>query len=274
MASCECSGTDNTKAKLRGYRLSCEEPTNRLYGSFVPARDFLKRAFARVGLDVHRLDLTHNASRAATLRRHGITVVLDVGANTGQYVRRLRDFGYDQRVVSFEPVPEVFIELRNGLCEDERWHGVQAAVGVHPGTATIHVMRDSKCSSLLRPKGISDYIADAAVAAQIEVPVVSLDHAWEEFVRPDDQVAVKMDVQGFEGAVLDGLAAHMRFVSVIELEMALTGLYEGAVAPQDLLMRVCREGFGIVSLDRGFVDSATGQVLDSDVLLERRDAAP
>jgi FkbM family methyltransferase len=201
-----------------------------------------------------------------------VTVVLDVGANTGQYVDWLRDFGYDHQVVSFEPIPEVFGELRQRLHRDERWLGVQAAVGARGGTATMQVMRDSKCSSLLAPRAIGNYIPGAAVAESVEVPVVSLDDAWSQFVRPDDRVAVKIDVQGFEAAVLDGLAEHVRSVSVIEVEVALTELYEGATAPEELLRRLGKDGFGIVSLDRGFVDSDTGQVLDIDMLLERRDA--
>jgi FkbM family methyltransferase len=208
------------------------------------------------------------------MRRRGITVVLDVGANTGQYVRWLRDFGYDQRVVSFEPIPEVFDELRRRNLKDKGWVGVQAAVGAEPCTATMHVTHDSKCSSLLRPRGIDDYIPGAAPTASVEVPVVSLDQAWDDFVGAADQVAVKIDVQGFESAVLDGLAGHIASVQVIEVEVALTDLYAGAPAPHQLLQRLAQDGFGIVSWDRGFVDSGTGQVLDSDVLLERRDSVP
>jgi FkbM family methyltransferase len=225
----------------------------------------------RAGLDVHRLDLSHSASRVATLRRHRITVVLDVGANTGQYVDWLRSFGYHQRVVSFEPVPEVFEELRERLQGDELWLGVQAAVGAQSGTATMHVTHDSKCSSLLTPRRIDDYIPGAAVADSVEVALVSLDDQWDEFVRPDDRVALKVDVQGFEAAVLDGVADHVQSVSVIEVEVSLSELYEGAAAPAELLGRLGQDGFNIVSLDRGFVDSETGQVLDIDVLFERRD---
>jgi hypothetical protein len=83
---------------------------------------------------------------------------------------------------------------------------------------------------------------------------------------------VKIDVQGFEAAVLDGLTEHVRSVSVIEVEVAMTELYEGAPAPDELLRRLGQDGFDIVSLDRGFVDSVSGQVLDIDVLFERRDA--
>ena len=37
------------------------------------------------------------------LNHNNISIVLDVGANTGQYALSLRRFGYNKKIISFEP---------------------------------------------------------------------------------------------------------------------------------------------------------------------------
>ena len=60
--------------------------------------------------------------RALWMRYHGITLVLDVGANVGQYVERLRRLAqYTDRVVSFEPASDAFTVLINRSEQDALW---------------------------------------------------------------------------------------------------------------------------------------------------------
>ena len=63
------------------------------------------------------------------LRHHGITRVLDVGANEGGYATELRRFGYAGRIVSFEPVSESFRLLQSHARKDHLWTTLPYAVG-------------------------------------------------------------------------------------------------------------------------------------------------
>ena len=55
------------------------------------------------------------------IENRGINLVLDVGANTGQFGRSLRNRGYAGRIISFEPVKEAFTALENAARGDDLW---------------------------------------------------------------------------------------------------------------------------------------------------------
>jgi hypothetical protein len=101
---------------------------------------------------VQHLDL-HLASGpdplAALLRAFGVSCVLDVGANRGQFGLRLRLAGYHGRLVSFEPVSGPYRQLAKVAMRDDRWQAVPLAIGEREGRATIHVSSTSQFSSLL-----------------------------------------------------------------------------------------------------------------------------
>jgi len=83
------------------------------------------------------------------LRSRDINVVLDVGANRGQFGARLRADGYSGSIVSFEPASEPFRELMLRAEVDEKWEAHKIALGEIPGRANLNVsMSDTlvRCS--------------------------------------------------------------------------------------------------------------------------------
>lgn len=234
----------------------------------------MKKAAGRLGYDIHRRDLSHPARRAAAMRSRGIDLVLDVGANVGQYVSWLRQFGYAGQVVSFEPIPAVYAELERNLRGDAKWAGRRTALGAESTTANINVSASSLLSSMLETRTeLSARIAAASVSEVVEVPVVTLDEIWDEIVPASARVMLKIDVQGFEHSVLDGVARHLPQVHLLEIEMGLERLYEDGSSIYDLLPRISDSGFGVISIDSGYVDRDSGQVLDIDLLAGRPTSA-
>ena len=68
------------------------------------------------------------------LGAHGITLVIDVGANEGQYGAGLRRAGYTGRVVSFEPGAEAHRNLTQRAHADVQWDvAPRLALGAEPG---------------------------------------------------------------------------------------------------------------------------------------------
>jgi hypothetical protein len=79
-----------------------------------------------------------DGQRMFLLREFDLTAVLDVGANTGQYARRLRLGGCRGVIHSFEPGAEPFRELTGRASKDASWHAYQLALSDKPGLAEVH----------------------------------------------------------------------------------------------------------------------------------------
>src|SRR5271157_5196955 len=83
----------------------------------------VRRGLARVGLSLerapNRLGAPYHLARLLEIYR--ADCVLDVGANRGQFASMLRGAGYRGPLVSFEPVPEAYVELARLAAKDPLW---------------------------------------------------------------------------------------------------------------------------------------------------------
>lgn len=211
---------------------------------------------------------THAGSRQAALARHGVDVLIDVGANAGQYATALRGGGFAGRIVSVEPLDEPFAALAAAAEQDPRWTAVQCALSATAGELEMTVTADTRCSSVLVPAAIVGIEAGQPVSRSA-VAGRTLDEVCAETVPDDARLALKLDVQGYERTVLDGGGDALARALVVELEMPLVATYEGATLLPELLPGLAAAGFSVVSIEPGHRDRTTGQVYDVDVLLER-----
>jgi hypothetical protein len=99
-----------------------------------------------------------------------------------------------------------------------------------------------------------------------ETELVRLDDVLGEYLDGgrDRSLALKMDVQGFEGEVLDGAPRTLKDIRVIYTEMSLCPLYDREVTFFDLYSRILKLGFRCVGISPGFLDPTTWEVLQVD----------
>lgn len=141
------------------------------------AKDSVRRfTRSRLGLDFGNWAFTPAARRVHMWEHYGITTLVDVGANIGQYATEARKAGYDGTITSFEPVADVFATLQSAASADPLWETHQIALGARRDTLTMHLSEGSIFSSPLQV--LDDAVSASPDARQIateEVTVAPLD---------------------------------------------------------------------------------------------------
>lgn len=216
-----------------------------------------------------------DARRARFLRDAGVTCVLDVGANVGQYAQGLRAGGYAGRIVSFEPLGAAYQELAARAAADPSWDVRNVGLGAARFEAEINVAANSESSSLLPMGGEHESAApESRYVGTERIEVVPLDAIRDQVLGPADTAWVKVDVQGYELQVLEGAAGTLGRVRGLELELSLVPLYVGAPLIEDVIARVRALGFVLAAVEDVFTDPRTGDTLQYAGTFVRRDRAP
>lgn len=213
----------------------------------------------------------HWARITGLLASHGVTLVLDVGANTGQYAGALRQNGYAGRIVSFEPLAAAHAELGRAAAADDGWTiAPRCAVGAAPGEVAINVSPESDMSSLLdMTETAQRHLASARPTATETVTMTTLAAELPRHAGPDDVVFVKSDTQGYEAAVLDGLGDAATRVTGLQLELSLVPVYDGQPDHLVLLNRLAGMGFTPHLIIPGYWSRHYGRMLEYDVVCFR-----
>ncbi|MBA2270889.1 MAG: FkbM family methyltransferase [Chthoniobacterales bacterium] len=152
--------------------------------------------------------------------------VVDVGANVGQWSTMLLDLITPERLVIIEPQPVPFAELQRqfGKRPNVQLHNV--AIGDADGVTRLRITRDTTGASVLPPRDeMRELIGQNwAVESEIEVPMKTLDTLLSDTAEIS---LLKIDVQGFEKAVLAGASLSLTKTDFLLVELNYMPQYVG-----------------------------------------------
>ncbi|MEV0220025.1 FkbM family methyltransferase [Streptomyces sp. NPDC050704] len=208
---------------------------------------------------------------AALLERYRVNCVFDVGANTGQYGKGLRRFGYTGRIVSFEPVADTFAKLRRSAEKDPDWQVYNFALGREDAVQSIHVDWKSM-NSLLPPSEYGKGRYKRFVKGRTEeIEVRRLDGVMEKVLEgvADPRPYLKMDTQGFDMEVFAGAGKRIADFVGMQSEVAALRLYEGSPAMGEAIAAYEEAGFGITGMYPVTREEPSGRVVEFDCVMMR-----
>lgn len=230
----------------------------------------MKRLIRQMGFDLRR----HVPVAAATVRRmasHNVNLVLDVGANSGQFGKSLYDAGYEGRIVSFEPLSVAHKKLLKVSQSYPAWEVAErVAIGSEDGEIDIHVSDNSVSSSVLNM--LDAHVNAAPKSAYVgseRVLLHRLDSIVGEYIREDSVTFLKIDTQGYEDRVLKGSDSLLNEIVGVQLELSLVPLYADQRLYDELIGQMRDRGFSLWGIEPGFSDSVSGRTLQIDATFFR-----
>jgi FkbM family methyltransferase len=226
------------------------------------------------GVRRYSAEVDWNRNFVEELQSRQVNVVLDVGANSGQYAASLRAADFKGRIVSFEPLSEPFSILERVASTDPLWDCRRCALGDDNGPISMNVAGNGGGSSSVLPmlKAHREAFPQANYVGTEDVTMHRLDSVAAEILQPNDVSFLKIDVQGFEKQVLAGGESTVRDRCVgMQIELSFVPLYEGDMLIQEALDLVHSLGFTLRGFVPFFVDVRTGEVLQADGVFFRAD---
>jgi FkbM family methyltransferase len=233
-------------------------------------RNSAKQAAWMLGMHVVR---KHNVPSHTWLGlgNRPINTIVDVGANRGQFAREARRRFPFATIHAIEPLPGPFRDLQAwGSQQGGAVITYQVAAGDQAKTMTMNVHVDhSPSSSMLFATELTHKLYPFTERKEtIQVGVDLLDSILDG-VRLEQEVLVKLDVQGVEDRVIRGASAVLACASVVIAEVSIDVLYDGQATFRDVFMGLDALDFDYIgNLDQAHTGS--GRVTSLDAVFIRR----
>lgn len=201
-----------------------------------------------------------------------VDTLFDIGSNEGQFVKSLRHAGYDNKVVSFEPLSAAYKKLVANSIADDQWYvHPRCAIGCHKANVEINISSNSVSSSILELCEVhKDNAPNSTFIGKESTNVVCLDSVASEYLKPNSRAFIKIDTQGYELDVLKGCKKTLDDTVGLTCELSLTELYKGQALWTEIVKFLESNDFYIWALQRGFSNAQTGQWFQMDGIFVNR----
>lgn len=152
--------------------------------------------------------------------------IVDIGANTGQWSSMVLNCVAPEQLIVVEPLPDAFAAVQKKFRHNPHIQLHNVAIGDREGFATLNVTRVTTGASLLQPRPEMRAIVGNtwAITAQTEVKMTTLDSLLTTL---DEISLLKIDVQGYEKAVLAAAEQTLAKTKFVLIELNFIPQYDG-----------------------------------------------
>jgi FkbM family methyltransferase len=178
-------------------------------------------------------------------------IIYDIGAHLGLWSEMAQVVFCPDTIFLFEPQREFQDKVRARQPRDTHWEIVPVALGEREEVRSMHVTQNAAASSLLAPAtaGVPANWGTQPVRRE-EVAVAPLDSLVTKRPMPGPDL-VKIDVQGFERAVLAGGRETLLEAQRLVIEVSLHPIYQGQALLPEVVQTLSGLGFQMEDMNEG-----------------------
>lgn len=203
-----------------------------------------RRLGASIGWQIKRYVPDILEARVSLMRQLSPDLIIDGGANRGQYSAELRQYISDIEILAFEPVKSSFEELEK--LNIKNFEARCLALSSKSGVTMINVLGAlGMSSSIGEPNDDLKNIYPSLHTSRVEEIVTARLDSFGDLA--DKNIYLKLDVEGHEWQALHGAAAlfERRQICAVELETCITPTREGEKNHYELVNWLSRFGFTV-----------------------------
>lgn len=184
-------------------------------------------------------------------------LVLDIGANKGQFASKLYNYGYNKELISFEPLSEPYKKLLKKSENNSKWKVYEkCCVGADTENIDVQISNLIGNSSILNIKSTKFNVKGSHFIGKENVKQITLASLNNSpLLSKAKNVFIKMDIQGYEHFVLSKLEEVEYFINGFFIELSLIKLYE---EEKDFLS-ICNQlkgfGYNLVYITPEFINA-------------------
>lgn len=232
-----------------------------------------KKIFGRFGFDIIRIGKKNDSFslRSRLIEFSDISLIIDVGANKGQYIQSIRSKGYIGPVISFEPGNLSFLQLEKNSKLDSGWKVFNNAIGSRNESSKMHIAKHSMMSSLLPLNANAQLHFLEETVDEQTIEVKTLDSFLnDQILNSTRNMWLKIDTEGYELEVLMGAEKLLDKVKVIDVEVCFKEHRIGQPLIWDIYDYCVKKGFKLFHIGSFYYDyKGNGGASIGDMLLVR-----
>lgn len=232
-------------------------------------KKWINRSFNQLGYEIKKCQVSES-KKYDWLKAYQIKTIFDIGANTGEWAAEIAGHFPDCQIYAFEPLASCFDALRKKAAGIQKISAYNFALGAGAGTEVMHRSEYAASSSLLPMSNLhkeafpftKDHFAE-------EIEIKTLD-GFVSNQDIDDNILIKIDVQGYELEVINGGIDFIPRARVLLLETSFYPLYEGQPLFADVYEKLTGMGFDYMGEFESIKNPRNGAVLQGNSIFINR----